>query len=171
MDVNKEMKEEINIETQKTKGSIHLLLAGHSTGHILKVIEEFRPDHIELFTSMQLEPTVNDLMSSIHEFQGTYHIENIPSFTEDSLISGISIISGRYKILKSMFPFKKIYFGITGGTNTMAVEIAITALFSMESMHYVVKDVDDDNDAGKIIMFDTEKLNNFLKTKLTGRPA
>lgn len=154
---------------QKTSGSIHFLLAGHSTGHILKVIEVFRPAHLDLFTSVELQPSVSEFMSTNEQFYGTYNIETIPSFTENSLISGISIILGRYNVVKTKFPLKKIYFGITGGTNTMAVEIAITALFSGESMHYVVKNANDEGDLGKIIMFDTEELSNFLKTVNAGR--
>lgn len=163
------MKDKGQYYNQKTSGSIHLLLAGHSTGHILKVIEAFRPSHLDLFTSVELQTSVSEFMSSTEQFHGTYHIETIPSFTENSLISGISIILGRYNVVKTKFPLKRIYFGITGGTNTMAVEIAISALFSGESMHYVVKNANDEGDLGKIIMFDMEELSIFLKTVNAGR--
>ena len=143
-------------------GSVQFLLAGNATGHILKVIEVFNPGHIEIFTSPQLRSSVNDFIMSLTKYKGTHHVQSIPSFTESSILSGISIISDRYKVVKANYPDRKIYFGITGGTNTMAVTMAITALLFGEKMHYVVKDLNDEDDFGKLTMFDSEAICNSL---------
>lgn len=162
--MNKIKEGENRLRILRSTGSVQFLLAGHSTGHILKVIEEFHPEHIELFTSSQLQSSVSEFIMSLSTYNGTHHVQCIPSFKEDSIMSGVSIISVRYQFVKSIFPFKKVYFGITGGTNTMAVEMAMSALLFRECMHYVVKDLNNENDFGKVMIFDTEALYNFLDT-------
>ena len=148
---------------ERKRGSVQLLLVGHSTEHILKVMQEFYPIHVDLFTSLELESEVIEFMMSLVDYNGTYLIQVIPSFTEESLITGISVISSRYYELKKKFPREKIYFGVTGGTNPMAVEMAIAAIISEESMHYVIKGVDTEEDHNKVIIYDTGGLREFIK--------
>ncbi|MGP6238999.1 hypothetical protein ACNF40_01100 [Cuniculiplasma sp. SKW4] len=153
---------DVKVKKQKTANSVHLLLVGHSTGHILKVIEKFNPIHMELFTSVELKDEVAEFVITMSDFEGTYNIQLIPSFTKESLITGIYIISCRYSELKRKFPGAKIYFGITGGTNPMAVEMAIAAIFSEESIHYVVKGKYSVKEQNEIFIYDTAELKKFI---------
>ncbi len=148
---------------ENSKGSVHLLLVGQSKGHIIKILEMFEPIHIELFTSSELLQDVSEFVGSISSYEGTYHISVIPSFTENSVFSGISIIYSRYKIIKSRFPRIKIYFGITGGTNTMAVEMGLTAVMTEEPIHYVVRDLSRQNASENVMLFNTEELRKIIK--------
>ncbi len=150
-------------EIKNSRGSVHLLLVGQSKGHISKLIEIFEPVHIDMFTSSDLFIDVSKFIKSIDTYKGTYHVSVIPAFTENSIFSGISIIYSRYKSLKLRFPVNRIYFGITGGTNTMAVEMALTAVMTEEHMHYVVKDQSNENAVENIILFNTEELNEIIK--------
>lgn len=147
----------------KKKDSIQLLLVGHSTGHIMKVVEELNPIHLDLFTSLELKAEVTAFMNSMTDYDGTYNIQRIPTFTKESLIDGILIISSRYSELKKKFPEEKIYFGITGGTNPMAVEMALAAILSEESIHYVIKGSDSEEDQNKLIIYDTAELKKFIQ--------
>jgi hypothetical protein len=162
------MNSESQDEIKNSKGSVHLLLVGQSKGHISKVLEIFEPTHIDLFTTTELFLQVSEFITSMNSYHGTHHVCVIPSFRENSIYSGISIIYSRYKNLKSRFPGMRIYFGITGGTNTMAVEMALTAVMTEESIHYVVKDSDNDNAGENIILFNTEELNKIIKNGTIG---
>lgn len=162
----------MNINTddavKDSKGSVHLLLVGQSKGHISRVIEIFEPIHLDLFTSAEMLDQVTEFVSSMNSYKGSYHISIIPSFTEYSLFSGISIIYSRYKILKLNFPGIRIYFGITGGTNTMAVEMALSAVMVKEPMHYMVKTQDRKDTKDDVILFDGEELNRMIKNSTSG---
>ena len=155
-------------EVKDSKGSVHLLLVGQSKGHISRVIEIFEPIHLDLFTSAEMLDQVTEFISSTNSFKGTYHISVIPSFTEYSLFSGISIIYSRYTSLKSSFPGIRIYFGITGGTNTMAVEMALSAVMVKEPMHYMVKAQGSKDTTDDVILFDSEELNRMIKNSTIG---
>ena len=143
--------------------SVHLLLAGHSLGHLIKVIQYYKPVHIDLFTSQDLFPSVREFIETYIQYTGSYNIQCIPAFTIDSLTTGVSIISKRYNSLKSLYPECKILFGITGGTNTMAIEMALSALLAGETMHYVIQNSDDKEDLGSIIHLDTDELQDLLR--------
>ena len=147
---------------RKEKESVHLLLCGHSTDHLKRVIEVYNPIHMDFFTSEELRPHLEAFLKSIQDFSGTFHIEDIPAFTEDSIREGSSTIMSRYLILKKLFPSRSFYFGITGGTNTMAVEMALAALASSEKIHYVIYGNERAFDGNTIITFDTLELKNMI---------
>lgn len=144
------------------KGSVHPLLCGHSTKHLLRVIEAYRPIHIEFFTSLELRPHMEAFLKSIQDLPGTFHIEDIPAFTEDSIKKGLNTIISRYIILRKIFPSETFYFGITGGTNTMAVEITLAALTAGEKIHYVVHGDEQAGMKDRIITFNTLELRNMI---------
>ena len=142
--------------------SVHLLLCGHSTDHLLRIIEAYNPIHMDFFTSVELHPHLEAFLKSIQDFSGTFHIEDIPAFTEDSIRAGSSIIMSRYLILKKLFPSRSFYFGITGGTNTMAVEIALAAMTYGEKIHYVIYGNERKPEEDRIITFDTVELRDMI---------
>ena len=143
-------------------GSVHLLLCGHSTEHLLRVIEAYQPIHMEFYTSPELRPHIEAFLKSVQDLPGTFHIEDIPAFTEDSIKIGSSTIISRYLILKRLFPSRTFYFGITGGTNTMAVEMALAALTTGEKIHYVVYGDERTGMRDRIITFNTLELRNMI---------
>ena len=147
---------------REERGSVHLLLCGHSTDHLKRVIEAYNPIHIDFFTSVELRPHLEAFLKSIQDFSGTFHIEDIPAFTEDSIRAGSSIIMSRYLILKKLFPSRSFYFGITGGTNTMAVEIALAAMTYGEKIHYVIYGNERKPEEDRIITFDTVELRDMI---------
>ena len=144
-------------------GSVHLLLCGLSTDHLLRVIKEYKPIHMDVFTSLELRQHIETFLKSIQDFSGTFHIEDIPAFTKDSLIVGSSKIMARYLILKKRFRWKSFYFGITGGTNTMAAEMTLAAIISCEKIHYVLHGNEQETEENQIIVFDTIELRNMIK--------
>ena len=147
---------------REERGSVHLLLCGHSTDHLLRIIEAYSPIHMDFFTSVELHPHLDAFLKSIQDFSGTFHIEDIPAFTEDSIRVGSSTIMSRYLLLKKLFPSRSFYFGITGGTNTMAVEMALAALTSGEKIHYVIYGNERAQEGDGIIIFDTLELRNTI---------
>ena len=44
------------------RGSVHILLCGHSTAHVKEIAEKTSPIHIELLTSKELYDSSNDLL-------------------------------------------------------------------------------------------------------------
>lgn len=152
-----------NMETTKeVNGSVHLLLCGHSTDHLIRVIEAYNPAHIDFFTSLNLRSHLEEFIETLGNYSGTYHIEDIPAFTDDSIRVGSYTIISRYLILKKLFPSRSFYFGITGGTNTMAVEMALAALTAGEQIHYVIYGNEQATDADRIITFNTQELRNMI---------
>ncbi len=158
----------INMDTTKygaireENGSVHLLLSGHSTEHLLRVIEAYHPIHMEFYTSLELRPHLEAFLKSIQDLPGTFHIEDIPAFTEESIKIGLSTIISRYLILRKLFPSSSFYFGITGGTNTMAVEMALAAILAGEKIHYVVYGEEPAKKGDRIITFNTLELRNMI---------
>ncbi len=142
--------------------SVHLLLCGHSTDHLKRIIETYSPIHVDFFTSAELRPHIEAFLKSTKTFSGTFHIEDIPAFTEDSIRVGSNLILSRYAILKKIFPSSLFYFGITGGTNTMAVEMALAAVTSTEKLHYVTYGNEEVTGSCKIITFDTLELRDMI---------
>ena len=159
--INMTDKTKCNIISEANK-SVHLLLCGHSTDHLKKIIEAYNPIHMDFFTSAELRQHLEEFIKSIQDFSGTFHTECIPAFTEDSIMVGSSIIMSRYLFLKKLFPSRSFYFGITGGTNTMAVEMAIAALTFSEKIHYVIKGNGQDPDGYRINTFSTLELRDKI---------
>ena len=152
-----------NMETTKeVNGSVHLLLCGHSTDHLIRVIEAYNPAHIDFFTSLNLRSHLEEFIETLGNYSGTYHIEDIPAFTDDSIRVGSYTIISRYLILKKLFPSRSFYFGITGGTNTMAVEMALAALTAGEAMHYVTYGTGQEPKQDRIITFNILELRERI---------
>lgn len=156
------MKTTYHDEIQERDGSVHLLLCGHSTDHLIRVIDAYHPAHLDFFTSAELRPYLESFLETLRVFTGTFHIEDIPSFTENSIRMGTNTIMARYRFLKNLFPSSLFYFGITGGTNTMAVEMALAALTAGDEMHYVIYGTEHEQKKDKIITFNTLELRNII---------
>lgn len=143
--------------------SVHILLCGHSVGHILAVEKRFNPRHIDLLTTSELLQNANDLLSSMGK--SSHYVTEIPAFTSSSITTSISLIIERYKDLKLVYPKEKFYFGITGGTNTMAVSVAYAALILGVDMHYVLE-IRENDPKDQIIFFHPSQILNELKVRI-----
>lgn len=148
-------------------GSVHILLCGHSFGHIMTVTRDFKPKHLEILTSEELLENANELIHLLKDISSSITV--IPAFSSSSIQDSISRILLKYKDLRSLFPKDKIYFGITGGTNTMAVSVAYAALIAGVEMHYVLKPLGSAGSNEEIIFFRPkqifEQLNENIHSK------
>ncbi|MHA1252937.1 MAG: hypothetical protein ACTSRP_23315, partial [Candidatus Helarchaeota archaeon] len=80
---------------------VHLLVVGHSHGHIYKVIEYFRPDEIIFFSTKELINEINNLIGEIEKLGIKTYMRIIDPFKNDSIlrITHLMVEEGK-KILK-----------------------------------------------------------------------
>jgi len=142
------------------KGSVHLLLCGHSTAHVKEVVEKTSPVHIELLTSKEVFDSANDLLKELN--LGSKSITVIPAFTNYALRDGIRAIIARFLSLKQTFPDRRVYFGVTGGTNLMVVEAALSSLTVGADMHYILKEGCSEDNEGKVLVFNPYEIRDLL---------
>lgn len=148
--------------TKMETDSVHILLCGHSTGHIAVVVEELKPIHVELLTSEELFQGARELLQNLEV--NSKSVTCIPAFTEAALNEGICEIVTRYKLLQAEFPGKEIYFGITGGTNVMVLEAAMSALAVGAIMHYVLRRQPSESGENQVLLFDAKKVRTLLES-------
>jgi hypothetical protein len=142
------------------RGSVHILLCGHSTAHVKEIAERTSPIHIELLTSKELYDSSNDLLKEL-KIQSK-SITVIPAFTNSALRDGIRAIIARFLTLKELFPDRRFYFGITGGTNLMVVEAALSALAVGADMHYILKEGHSGYNEGKVLLFNPHEIRSLM---------
>ena len=145
------------------KGSVHLLLCGHSTAHVKEIVEKTSPIHIELLTSKEVFDNASDLLKELK--LESKAITVIPAFTNSALRDGIRAIIARFLSLKQTFPDRRVYFGVTGGTNLMVVEAALSSLTVGADMHYILKEGCSGHNEGKILLFNPYEIRDLLSMK------
>ena len=142
------------------RGSVHILLCGHSTAHVKEIAEWTNPIHIELLTSKELYDNSNDLLKELKIESKS--ITAIPAFTNSALRDGITAIVARFLSLKEIFPDRRFYFGITGGTNLMVVEAALSALAVGADIHYILKEGYSGYNESNVLLFNPHAIRGLM---------
>lgn len=142
-------------------GSVHILLCGHSKEHIATVVEKMNPAHVELLTSEELLDSAEALMEEMDV--SSKSVTCIPAFTDAALQDGVKAILSKYRRLRTRFPNREVYIGITGGTNVMVVEAAVSALSTGSRMHYILKSATPESGDKRVLVFDTMKIRKQLR--------
>ncbi len=129
-----------------------ILLVGNSHGHIYKIIDKFKPIKIDLICSETLENTIFPLIEEIRKGGITccYHLVNPFHTNALNNICKMMISVGTRIIEKD--PDQELYFGLTGGTNLMAIGAGISARNLKCKAHYVIKG------NNKILLYDMRNL-------------
>ncbi len=135
--------------------AVHFLLLGHSQEHIHEAIDRFRIQSVVIFTSRNL---FDDSKAFAREIEdgGVKVLEVIAldPFNDRSVEKMTMEIINRYDRYIRDQP-KMIVSGLTGGTNLMAISMALAAMLRGLKCHYMVK-----SDEGNPIEIDLfEKMN------------
>lgn len=132
---------------------VHFLLLGKSPGHLDIVLNHYHIDKMILFSSKEIEEDVIDLLNEnepLNEFDPeVIYLQPFDPGAVEEMTERILEVERRIKI---DYPDSEIIAGLTGGTNLMAISMAIAAQQSGWRCHYVKKGEDGESD--EIIMID-----------------
>lgn len=148
-------------------GAVHFVICGSSTEHIRRIIRDYDPVHLELFTTIEMLEIAKNFLDS--ESGGIpWHINVVHAFDSNAIEDMISVVSQRYDSIILQYPWKRVYFGITGGTNTMAVAMAFAAFEKQVDIHYFLKSLKDNEDSDPLVM-DPRKFNRNTRKQEIAR--
>lgn len=129
--------------------TIHFLLMGNSKEHILHAIDYYSIQKLVLVTSDTLYGENIPFISDIQQRSiDVLDVIIVNPFSNDCLEAMIQEILGRYETISNSSQIPVI-FGLTGGTNLMAIAMSFVASLKNLRCHYIVK-----NQVNKIIEID-----------------
>ena len=123
--------------------NIQFLIVGMAHDHIFKIIHHFQPLKLYLISSFEMEDSIKILNDQVKELNILTQIIWINPFKKDSIqqITNQIIWSAKKEMIED--PNIKIYIGLTGGTNLMAIAAGYSAMILNAESHYVLKDKDE----------------------------
>ena len=134
---------------QEYAQTIHFLLMGNSKEHILHAIDHYSIQKMVLVTSDTLYdenfPFIMDIQKRGID---VLDVMIVNPFSNDCMETMIQEILGRYEAISNSSQ-TPVIFGLTGGTNLMAIAMSFVALLKNLRCHYIVK-----NQVNKIIEID-----------------
>lgn len=133
------------IETENTS-VIHFILLGNSKEHVLHAIDHYSIQKMVLVTSKTLYDENIPFIANLRK-RGfdVLDVIVVNPFSNDCLETMIQEILSKYEAISSSNQIT-VMFGLTGGTNLMAIAMSFVALLKNLRCHYVVK-----NQVDKII--------------------
>jgi hypothetical protein len=134
---------------QEYAQTIHFLLMGNSKEHILHAIDHYSIQKMVLVTSDTLyDENVPFIMDIQKRGIDVLDVMIVNPFSNDCMETMIQEILGRYEAISNSSQ-TPVIFGLTGGTNLMAIAMSFVALLKNLRCHYIVK-----NQVNKIIEID-----------------
>jgi predicted CDP-diglyceride synthetase/phosphatidate cytidylyltransferase len=134
---------------QEYAQTIHFLLMGNSKEHILHAIDHYSIQKMVLVTSDTLyDENVPFIMDIQKRGIDVLDVMIVNPFSNDCMETMIQEILGRYEAISNTSQ-TPVIFGLTGGTNLMAIAMSFVALLKNLRCHYIVK-----NQVNKIIEID-----------------
>ena len=116
--------------------NIQFLIIGTSPGHIHSVIDAYPNNQYVFFTSSSMEQEAMDFLDDlIEKYQIHGDLSILHPFEQDSLFEMTKMIINKGK----EYPENGIVTGVTGGTNLMAIAMAVASLTQGWKCHYVSK--------------------------------
>lgn len=138
--------------------AIHFLLMGNSKEHILHSIDHYSIKKMVLVTSDTLYDENIQFIADIQK-RGidVLDVITVNPFSNNCLETMIQEILGKYEAISNSSQIP-VMFGLTGGTNLMAIAMSFVALLKNLRCHYIVK-----NQVDKIIEIDLfERLESAI---------
>lgn len=147
------------IETENAS-VIHFILLGNSKEHVIHAIDHYSIQKMVLVTSETLYDENIPFIANLQKRGfAVLDVIVVNPFSNDCLETMIREILSRYETISSSSQIPVI-FGLTGGTNLMAIAMSFVALLKNLRCHYIVK-----NQVDKIIEID---LFERLEGAITG---
>jgi hypothetical protein len=147
---------------------IQFLLLGSSQGHVLPVIDNYNTSKIVLFSSEDLKTETEDFSRQIEKEKGIQcEIILLDPFGSSSLFEMVKeILHKAEEYEKKKEELKPIIVaGVTGGTNLMAIAMALASLVKGWACHYVLKQIKADVNDFVLEIDIFKELNQKIKSE------